>query len=84
MTKLHNKFSTEYNTEIKKQSLILDEKETDDTKKKSKQLEKLLQERETINKEKQDKDAEIRKTTTERKQLLNIASYVREAEKEET
>ncbi|CAG8752892.1 39487_t:CDS:2, partial [Gigaspora margarita] len=77
-------YDYKYNTEIKKQSLILDEKETDDTKKKSKQLEKLLTERETINKEKQDKDAEIRKATTERKSLLNIASYVREAEKEET
>ena len=55
MTRQHNKFSPEYNTELKRLSLILDNQETDDTKKKSKQLEKLLTERETIDKEKQPK-----------------------------
>ena len=84
MTRQHNKFSPEYNTELKRLSLILDNQETNDTKKKSKQLEKLLTERETIDKEKQEKDTQIKKTTAECKKLLSIASYVREAEEEAT
>jgi len=77
MPKQHNKFSSEYNTEIKRLSLIL----KDD---KSKQLETLLTEHTELEKDRQTKTQEIRKSSNERKQLLNIASYTREIEKEET
>ncbi|CAG8552939.1 9596_t:CDS:2 [Cetraspora pellucida] len=50
----------------------------------NKQLATLLQERETTEQERQTKDQEIKKITDERKSLLNIASYVREIEHEET
>ncbi|CAG8558571.1 18908_t:CDS:2 [Racocetra persica] len=76
MLKQHNKFSSEYNTEIKRLSLIL----KDD---KSKQLEKLLTEHTELEKDYQTKSTEITKSSNERKQLLNIASYTREIEKEE-
>ncbi|CAG8447530.1 11313_t:CDS:2, partial [Racocetra fulgida] len=82
MSKIHNKYSQEYNTELKRLSLILDNQESDD--KKSKQLEKLLQEHTDLNNEQAEKQDQIRKTADERKQLLNIASYSREIEKEET
>ncbi|CAG8493833.1 12946_t:CDS:2 [Cetraspora pellucida] len=78
MLKQHNKFSSEYNTEIKRLSLIL----KDD--KKSKQLETLLTEHTELEKDYQTKTREITKSSNERKQLLNIASYTREIEKEET
>jgi len=88
----NNKYTPDWDKEIIRLSLILDGTETpsvvgdqtDDTKKKSKQLAKLLQERSDLEKEQQNKLTEIRKLTSEHKQLLNIASYVREVEEEKT
>ncbi|KLL03386.1 MAG: hypothetical protein MRERV_42c004 [Mycoplasmataceae bacterium RV_VA103A] len=82
MLKQHQKYSNEWNTELKRLSLILDNNETDDTK--SKQLETLLKARTDLATEHQTKSDEITKSNTERKQLLNIASYSREIEHEQT
>ncbi|CAG8852177.1 4419_t:CDS:1, partial [Racocetra persica] len=67
----------DWEKEIKRLSLIL----KDD---KSKQLEKLLTEHTDLATEHQTKSTEITKSSNEHKQLLNLASYSREIEKEET
>ncbi|CAG8631071.1 5284_t:CDS:2, partial [Racocetra persica] len=65
------------NVKVKHLSLIL----KDD---KSKQLETLLTEHTELEKDHQTKTQAIRKSSNERKQLLNIASYSREVAQEET
>ncbi|CAG8566765.1 14697_t:CDS:2, partial [Cetraspora pellucida] len=77
MINIHNKYSPDWEKEIKRLSLIL----KDD---KSKKLETLLTEHTELEKDYQTKTQAIRKSSNERKKLLNIASYTREIEKEET
>ena len=80
----NKKYTPNWEKEITRLSLILNGNETDDTKKKSKLLEKLLTQRTDLQKEQQDKLTEIKKLETQKKQLTNIASYSREVANEET
>ncbi|CFW92940.1 protein of unknown function [endosymbiont DhMRE of Dentiscutata heterogama] len=66
------KFSNNYNEIIKNLSLILDEKETDDTKKKSKKLATLLSETKQIVTQKEEKEKEVQAKVDEKKEANNI------------
>lgn len=76
------KYTPDWEKEISRLSLILDGTETDDNKKKSKQLAKLLTERTDLVKEQQEKAASIRKLENHKKELVNVAAYLRAVNKQ--
>jgi hypothetical protein len=77
---IHQKFDNDWQNNIKSLSLILDGTETDETKKKSKQLETLFSERKTLTDEKEKNDAEVRKLKDKLNTLKNTTAYHREAQ----
>src|SRR5438552_15178973 len=82
MNNIHNKYSTEYNTKIQRLSSILNKDEKGDSKKPSKKLEGYLTQRTKLSQEQTEQVQEITNLKSQQKKLLNIASYVRGAEKE--
>ena len=78
----HNKYEAEYNKNIKELSQILDANETDDTKKKSKQLTNLLTEQEKLNQAKKDFQKEIKAKQNKIKELKHVFTHYRGASNE--
>jgi phosphotransacetylase len=76
MNKINNKYDNNYNNELKRQSLILDQGETDDTKKKSKQLESYLTQITKLIKEKEEKQAQVQQKVDEKKETNNIGALL--------
>src|SRR4051794_17579974 len=84
MVNTHQKYTPNWEKEVKRLSLILDKGETDDTKKKSKQLEKLLTEHETANQEKVAIDKEIKELKTKKQSLKHASAHYHGAKREKT
>ncbi|KLL04829.1 MAG: hypothetical protein MRERV_11c066 [Mycoplasmataceae bacterium RV_VA103A] len=76
------KFDNNYNEIVKNLSLILDEKETDDTKKKSKKLSTLLDESAKLTKEKAEKQQQITKKTSKKNELKHLILHQKGVERE--
>ena len=82
MTKIHTKYTPKYNTELKRLSLILNGTETDDTKKKSKQLEKLLDDVQKLDSEKKEKETAVQAKVDEKKETENITPTIKIVQRE--
>jgi uncharacterized protein YlxW (UPF0749 family) len=80
----HNKYEKEYNQNLTELSQILDANETDETKKKSKQLTDLITEQEKLNQAKKDFQKEIKAKQNKVKELKHVFTHYRGASNELT